>query len=67
MSVRDTNVSLTYLLRNNLKNMLKKVKVKVVLRFLRLKKKNQLEFTIRNKIRQNIKQLKNPKPNPLSF
>ena len=42
MSVRDTNVSLTYLLRNNLKNMLKKVKVKVVLRFLRLKKKTNL-------------------------
>lgn len=42
--------------------MLKKVKVKVMLRFLRFKKK-KTEFTIRNKIQQNIKQLKNPKSN----
>lgn len=39
MSVRDSNVNLTYLLRNNLKNMLKKVKVKRNASFFEIKKK----------------------------
>ena len=40
MSVRDSNVNLAYLLRNNLKNMLKKVKVKRNASFFEIKKKN---------------------------
>ena len=44
MSVRDSNVNLTYLLRNNLKNMLKKVKVKHNASFFEIKKKKKVEL-----------------------